>query len=47
MQARILCDGDCNIRVDLLLIHPALLTLTACALIRAAVRWFKRSSAGE
>ncbi|MGH7463155.1 MAG: hypothetical protein ACREMA_19275, partial [Longimicrobiales bacterium] len=28
MQARILCSGECTIRVDLLLIYPALLVLT-------------------
>ena len=28
MHARILCSGECNIRVDLLLIYPALLGIS-------------------
>ncbi len=35
------CSGDCNIRVDLLLIVPGLLVATAIALIMA-VRWGRR-----
>lgn len=33
MYARILCSGECNIRIDLLLIYPilAMLTVTAIA----------------
>ena len=38
MQARILCSGDCNVRVDLLLIYPVLLVLTACTIVRAVTR---------
>ncbi len=33
---RILCQGDCNIRLDLLLIYPALIALMAATL----VHWF-------
>ena len=33
MQARVLCSGDCNIRIDLLLILPLLLALSLWALI--------------
>lgn len=33
MKARILCTGECNIRVDLLLISPALWVLFASALV--------------
>ena len=33
MQARLLCSGDCNIRIDLLLILPLLLALSLWALI--------------
>ncbi|MEP7181114.1 MAG: hypothetical protein ABI886_02860 [Betaproteobacteria bacterium] len=36
MHARILCTGECNIRVDLLLMAPVLLVLTAAAAIAAA-----------
>ena len=32
MQLRILCSGECNIRVDLLLLYPALAVLSAVAL---------------
>ena len=33
MYARILCGGDCNIRIDLLFIYPVLLLLSLTALI--------------
>lgn len=36
MYTRVLCSGECNIRVDLLLIYPALLGLSVLALIKAA-----------
>lgn len=29
MKLRILCSGECNIRVDLLLLYPVLFTLSA------------------
>lgn len=35
MQARVLCSGECNIRVDLLLIYPVLVLFTSIALISA------------
>ncbi len=38
MKARVLCSGECNIRVDLLLISPLLWILT----IVAAVQFFRR-----
>lgn len=38
MRLRWLCTGECNIRVDLLLIYPALLVLSIVALI-AFTRW--------
>lgn len=34
MLLRVLCSGECNIRVDLLAIYPALLALTAWAVVR-------------
>ena len=40
MQQRLLCSGECNIRIDLLLIHPVLLLALVAAgvsLVRAAV----------
>jgi hypothetical protein len=33
MKLRILCSGECNIRVDLLLIYPALITASLVATI--------------
>ena len=41
MHARVLCSGECNIRVDLLLIYPALLVISALA-VWHAVRSRKR-----
>ena len=35
MKYRILCGGECNIRIDLLVIYPLLLGLTAVALFLA------------
>lgn len=34
MYLRILCSGECNIRVDLLLIYPVLLILSITAFIK-------------
>ena len=39
MRLRILCSGECNIRVDLLLLYPALAALSAVALY---VHWKAR-----
>jgi hypothetical protein len=36
MQRRWLCSGECNIRVDLLLIYPVLLVLSIVALVAVA-----------
>lgn len=38
MKLRILCSGECNIRVDLLLLYPALLVLSAIAVYAFAKR---------
>jgi hypothetical protein len=38
MYARILCSGECNIRVDLLLLYPALLVATVAGVVRAVRR---------
>ena len=35
MARRILCSGECNIRVDLLLLYPALLMLSLVAVFSA------------
>ena len=42
MYARILCSGDCNIRIDLLFIYPVLLLLSLTALIVYAPRALHR-----
>ena len=50
MKLRILCTGECNIRVDLLLFYPILALLSALAIIayvrtsRAPKPAFKRNS---
>jgi hypothetical protein len=41
MKARVLCSGECNIRVDLLLLSPLLWILT----IVAVVQFFRRGTA--
>ena len=35
MKLRVLCTGDCNIRVDLLLLYPVLLVVSLVALWRS------------
>jgi hypothetical protein len=35
MKWRILCSGECNIRVDLLLLYPALAVLAVFGLVAA------------
>lgn len=42
MYARVLCSGECNIRVDLLLIYPGLLLSTLWFGCAAAFRAIKR-----
>lgn len=44
MQNRILCSGDCDIRIDLILIIPALLATTLGGLAGAAVWVLRRRS---
>jgi hypothetical protein len=36
MRARVLCSGECNIRVDLLAIYPLLLAVSIAALWNSA-----------
>ena len=33
MSARILCSGECNIRVDLLVLYPLLVIITVAAIV--------------
>jgi hypothetical protein len=42
VRRRILCSGECNIRVDLLLIYPVLLVISAAAV----ARWRRRAQEG-
>lgn len=37
MHTRVLCSGECNIRVDLLLLWPVLLILTLAVPVRAVL----------
>jgi hypothetical protein len=36
MKVRVLCSGECNIRVDLLAIYPFLIAVSAATLITSA-----------
>lgn len=38
MRTRVLCSGDCNIRIDLLLIYPMLILISALACVQALHR---------
>ena len=43
MKLRILCSGECNIRVDLLLIYPVLLVVSIIAII-SFINFHRKSS---
>jgi hypothetical protein len=47
MARRILCSGDCNIRVDLLLLYPVLAAISVAAAIAAGKRWRSAAVANE
>ena len=38
MKFRVLCSGECNIRVDLLLLYPSLLLVSIAAIVEFLVR---------
>ena len=38
MKQHVLCSGECNIRIDLLLVYPALVVLSVLALIAGITR---------
>jgi hypothetical protein len=44
MRFRILCSGECNIRVDLLLIYPALIVISLVGLILSATGYVRRET---
>jgi hypothetical protein len=39
IKLRIACSGECNIRVDLLLIYPVLIALTIFSILKAFDAW--------
>ncbi|GAA5315151.1 MAG: hypothetical protein AseanaTS_03550 [Candidatus Pelagadaptatus aseana] len=43
MQARVLCTGECNIRVDLLLLYPLLLLVS----LLASVLYFRKKARSD
>jgi hypothetical protein len=43
LKLRILCSGECNIRVDLLLLYPLLLVLSVVALLGYGLSLRERS----
>ena len=47
MLHRVLCSGDCNIRIDLLLLHPALIGVTLMALIVGMLRIWRDDGRGR
>jgi len=38
MRERVLCSGECNIRIDLFLLYPVLLFATISAIMRSFLR---------
>ena len=42
MKYRILCSGECNIRIDLLLVYPLLLAASVAGLVAIARIVFRR-----
>jgi hypothetical protein len=38
MYARVLCSGECNIRIDLLALYPLLAIVSLVALVELAIR---------
>jgi len=44
IYTRVLCTGECNIRIDLLLIYPLLLVLSLTATVRYYLKKRKRNT---
>jgi hypothetical protein len=42
MKFRIMCSGECNIRIDLLLLYPLLLVATLIGLVTVVLRLVQR-----
>jgi len=47
MLHRVLCSGECNIRIDLLLLHPALIGVTLIALVVGLLRIWRGDGRGR
>ncbi len=47
MYSRVLCSGECNIRVDLLLIYPVLLLTSVWVLVAQVWRALRRSRSAQ
>ena len=45
MYLRILCSGECNIRIDLVVIHPFLIAMTILAIVVVVFRRSKKKVA--
>ena len=45
MKYRILCSGECNIRIDLFIIYPVLIVAALAALAAVVIGNFKRGNA--
>ena len=43
MKLRVLCSGECNIRVDLLVLYPALFLVSLAAIVEFLLRSKKAS----
>jgi len=43
MKLRILCSGECNIRIDLLLLYPLLLVATVAGLVAVVLTVARRA----
>ena len=45
MKLRILCSGECNIRIDLLVLYPALILISLASLVMFAVAVWRKGHA--
>ena len=45
MKLRILCSGECNIRIDLLVLYPLLILVTLAGLVMFAVAVWRKGHA--
>ena len=47
MYTRVLCSGECNIRIDLLVIYPLLIGLSVVSIVLYVVAKFRRRDEGK